>query len=332
MAGGNPIGKYQAYPVTGKQIISLHSFIHSEKPYQTLLLPGLLPGKATVAEMVSKCSNAMDRILEKYEKFKQAGVVQNDFQKLALGNLVEDIPTAELYEITLNWTDPRFASSQGFQTRKSLTEFLIQWFTYHKYRIGWSSANISWKNIRDPRATNPKKPKVIRYNLADRYNLPIKNCLIPYVQGDPNLAHLRTINLSVAQAEYILLHVLNRYVNENDLVEFSKDNLDERHAFTILSTLSRFRTETSQTFKGVIASLSSLSKIPEERKRRKRLELEKIKTEEDALKKAAELEAEKARRVAKLEEEERAWRERKFDVKEIIENSSLGGATSTTTL
>lgn len=331
MAGGNSIGKYQTVPVNGMMITALHTFIHSDIPYQTLLSPGLLPGRATVSEMVIKCGSVLDRMLDKYKKYKSAGVAKDERQALSLGNFVEDIESAKNFLIAQRWATAPEASTNKSITRSKLMGFLNQWFSHHKTRIGWSATTSKVVTIPDPRVKpdkDPRKRKYMQYNLSDRYNRPFSKCLVPYVQAEPRLAHLRYANISVAQAETILLRKVSQYVNENDAVVFSPDNKDESYAFSIIQTLSGFPTEMSQTFEGVkrsaIAAYTSLMALSEQQKKRERLKLEEIKTEKQAQEKEAELLRDKAAREDRRSRYERMEKEAasKIDLTKIINSST----------
>lgn len=327
MAGEKSIGKYQMVPVTGEMIILMREFIRSDRPYQTLLTNQFFPRGGYVSDVTQKCIYSIERIYDKYLKYKRAGVVADDSQKLALGNLAEDMETAKNFEIVKEWMRSPLASTPGILTKHKLMDFLNKWFGYHQFRIGWSSTALTSVTINDPRvkSKDPSQQKRITYSLAERYNSPIKDCLNPYVQGIPILAGLRNISLSVSQSETILLRIAQRYTNDNDLVEFSVSNPDEHNAYIVISTLSSLPTEFSKTLAGVKhntkALVQTLINLPEER--RKRMRLEDIKSEKEALEKQNELIAEQARRLANKEKAEKLRESLVYNLEDVVSQGSL---------
>lgn len=295
------LAKYKSEPVRGIDIFKTSKFLASEEPYQTILPAGLLPGQASVSEMITKCTTATNLIIDKLTKYKELGYVRDDNQLMALGQLIESSETGENFIIANVWRKQKEAEKIGDLTKIKLIELLDNWFNYHKHRIGWSGVTTQKVLIR-----HPQTKKVVEYRLSDRYNKPINQCLYPYVKGTRKLARLGNISLSVGQAESIITGVADRYVNDNDAIRFSQDNLNEYYSYVIIATLSGYDTESSQTFQGTVArglmAYKTMRDVPAARKRRKRLELEQIKTEEKALEEIAKREAERIKKEAEYRE------------------------------
>jgi hypothetical protein len=275
--------KYKNLPVTGLDLSKIKKFLNSNLPFKALLQPGLLPKGATVPDMVQQCTAAIEELLSKYEKYKELGYVKDELQLMALGQLTNNSKTIENYLIARSWKAMPEADKAKRLTKSKFMSLLNEWFTYHKDRIGWES--VSRKPIIMPDPNDPKNPKkTIKYYLSDNYHKPINQCFYPYDLR--NHRDLGKINLSVSQSELKLLGMVDRFTNENDMVYFSPDNKDEYNAYVVISTLSNFPTTKSKTFAGVKTefkkSINEIVNARERGKRRKREEMEEIKTEADA--------------------------------------------------
>lgn len=276
------LDKYKSIPIRAVDIFKTQKFLKGDGPYQTILLPGLLPSKATVSSIVPKCTVATNLIINKLDKYREAGYFKEDTSVMALGQLIDSSDTGKYFLIANNWRSQKNAEKAGGYTKKKLVDLINQWFSYHKYRIGWLGLTTQKVFLRDP-----KSGKTITYNLADRYNKPINQCKYP------PLSALRNINLSVGQAETITIHIVDKYINDNDIINFSQE---ENQARFILEYLSQLPTESSQTPQGAIArgsqAYQTFKQMRETRKMRERLKLEEIKTEEQAQRAIEQREAE----------------------------------------
>lgn len=274
--------KYKNLPVTGLDLSKLKKFLESNLPYKALLQPGLLPKGATVSDMVQQCLAAIEELLSKYQKYKELGYVNDELQLMALGQLTNNSKTIENYLIARSWKAMPDAEKTKRLTKSKFLDLLNGWFTYHKDRIGWESVSRKPTIIRDPE--NPQK--TIKYYLSDRYHKPINQCKSPHIKSSPRYKVLWDINLSVAQAEQILLGMVDRFKNENDMVYFSPESKDEIDAYNVIATLSGFPTESSKTFAGVKyefkKSVNEIANARERGRRRKQQEMAEIKKEEDA--------------------------------------------------
>lgn len=321
--------EYKSVPIRGVDIFKTFKFITGDEPYQTILVPGLLPEKASVSEMVTKCTSATNQIIEKFNKYKELGYVRSDTQAMALGSLVADSETAENFYIANIWRRQPNAEKSGRLTKTKFVEILDKWFTYDKHRIGWSGTTTEKVLIRDPKSGKP-----IEYSLSDRYNKPINECLYPPLANHKSLGRIR---ISVGQAESIATGIADRFINDNDIINFSASYPEEYDAYIVILTLSGFSTESSQTLAGAkmrgLQAYAALKNLPEERKRREQLRLAEIKTEEQALKAIAEREVEKEENERKGQEAQEKLREA-IDLAEVVkqqqENPYPGTATKKT--
>jgi len=276
------LDKYKSVAIRAIDIFKTQKFLNGDGPYQTILLPGLLPSKATVSSIVPKCTVATNLIIDKLDKYREAGYFKDDTAVMALGQLIDSSDTGKYFSIANTWRSQKNAEEVNGYTKAKFVDLINQWFSYHKYRIGWSGLTTQKVLLRDP-----KSGKTITYNLSDRYNKPINQCQYPI------LPKLRNINISVGQAETIAIHMVDKYVNDNDIINFSQE---ENQARLILEELSQRPTESSQTLQGAIArgsqAYQAFKQMQATRKMRERLKLEGISTEEKAQEEIAKREAE----------------------------------------
>jgi len=279
--------EYKSINTNGKELSKIKKFLESNLPFQVILAPNLLPPRTTVDTMVTACLTATEELLEKYNKYKEMGYFQDDIQPIGLGQLTNNSTVARNYVIAFNWKTMPEAEKVNDLTKTRFVEFLNDWFSYHKDRIGWSSFSFKTITILDP-ATK----KVIQYNLADRYNKPINQCKYPDPSKDPRLYPVINIRISVAQAEALLLTIADRYVNENDIVYLGGEIQDVKDAFTLIRTLSGYRTDSSKTWAGtkrqIQRTYQDMQYSYAVKKRRKELELATLKKEEEVLAEIAE--------------------------------------------
>lgn len=315
--------EYKRIPTNGVELSKTKKFLQSNMPFQVILAPELLPPRTSVDTMVTACLTAVEELLEKYNKYKELGYFHDDIQPIGLGQLTNNSTIAKNYIIAVRWKKMPEAEKAASLTKARFIEILNDWFSYHKDRIGWSSFSFKTVTIQDP-ATK----KVIKYNLADRYNKPINQCKYPDFSKtqDPRFVKLASIRISVAQAEVLLLSIVDKYVNENDVVDLAGERQDIKDAYTLITTLSGYRTDSSKTWAGTKQraqqSYTDIQRSYAIRKRRKQLELAALKKEEQVLAEIAQRNKDLTELSAQLEQAQQEAREA-FLKKEEVSNDYL---------
>ena len=279
----NVLEQYKYVPVTEIDLSKTLKFLLSNKPHQVVLMPGLLPKGATVSTMITECRAAVDTMLDKLRKYKELGYVKSETQPLALTQLTDSSKIATNYIIANRWKSMPIAADSGYFTKTSFIDFINNWFNYHKQRTGFTT--VSFKTVK---VQNPNNKQVVNYNLADNYTKPVADIFYPYnFKDDKNPPYIGDVRLSVAQSEAILLGIADRYVNDNDIVQFDTSGQNENDAWKVIVKFSRMGTDVTKTLKGVkfqaIGLYAELNKLLNDTKNRKKLALEDIKTEEEAV-------------------------------------------------
>lgn len=317
----DPLSKYKNIPVTGLDLSKLKKFLGGNGPYITILPPGLLPKGATVTAMVLQCQGAIEELYSKYLKYKELGYVKDEMQMMALGQLSNNSKTITNYLIARSWSGRKVAEKANELTKAKLVTLINNWLTNHRDRIGMETVSVKPIILTDPK----DKQKRIKYYLSDNYHKPINQAYYPHnYRGHRDLGR---ISISVAQAESLLIQMVDNYVNENDMVFFTKEMQAQADAFTVIRTLSGYPTQTSKTFKGVkYEFIKTVNSILDARERRKRAMLEKAReemTEAELLARTSELDRYNAQYLKDIERLQDAERKILINRQKLLEEGNI---------
>lgn len=234
---------YNKIAVTGVLIKSVLKFLDSEKILTKALVPGLLPKRARFRDMQKQYLLSVQQLYDVFLKYKDAGYIKTDTQPIALGQLSKDTGVLNDFLVASRWMNasPIDALEKIYPSKRSLTKMLDKWLDYDRRRIGMKTT--SFKMLTH---INSKTKKRYQFLESDMYNKPLST--YPPYEGKLNEA-INRIKISVAQAEMILITILSRYVNDNDILEFPRQ--DDKDARVLIQFVSNFNTAVDQTVEGI---------------------------------------------------------------------------------
>lgn len=234
---------YNKIAVNGVILKDVLKFLDSEKILTKAIVPGLLPKGAYFRDMQKKYLFSVQQLYDMFLKYKDAGYIKTDTQPLALGQLSKNTVVLNDFLVASRWQNaaPIDSLEKMYPSKRSLTKLLDKWLDYDRHRIGMKTT--SFKILTH---VNSKTRKSIQYLESDFYNKPLST--YPPFEGKLKEEYKR-IKISVAQAEVILISLLSRYVNDNDILEFPRQ--DDKDAKTLIAYVSGFRTAEDQTVEGI---------------------------------------------------------------------------------
>ncbi len=234
---------YNKIAVTGTLLTDVIKFLDSEKILTKALVPGLLPNGARFRDMQSKYLVSVQQLYDMFLKYKDAGYIKTDTQPLALGQLSKNTEVLGDFLVASRWMNaaPIESLEKIYPSKRSLTKMLDKWLDYDRRRIGMKIS--SYKTLTH---INSKTRKTYKFLESDFYNKPLAT--YPPFEGRID-EQVKRMKISVAQAEVILIALLGRYVNDNDILEFPRQ--DDKDAKTLIKYVSGFATAQDQTVEGI---------------------------------------------------------------------------------
>jgi hypothetical protein len=234
---------YNKISVNGILVKDVLKFLDSEKILTKALVPGLLPKGARFRDMQQQFLLSVQQLYDTFLKYKDAGYIKTDTQPLVLGQLSKNTQVLNDFLIASRWMNASHIETleKKYPSKRSLTKMLDKWLDYDRRRIGMKTT--SFKLLTH---VNSKTKKSQRFLESDFYNKPLAT--YPPFEGRLDKVIL-SIKISVAQAEAILINLLGRYVNDNDILEFPRQ--EDKDARTLIQYVSGFRTSQDQTVEGI---------------------------------------------------------------------------------